>query len=123
MRGDHRPEKPQSDMTTHLGWLAARLDHEPVTDVDAGVFAELAGPQEALGTDAAAVRFVGHVALLVRSEVGDRGERLPTLQTAVRLVRHMALHVLFEFGGSGVALPTDGADVTLQCAAGSLDCK
>lgn len=87
------------------------------------MFAEQAGPQEALGADAAGVRFVGHVDLLVSSQVGRGGEGLRAHGAAVQLLRRVDLEVLFEPGRPRVALPTDGAAVELLHAAGTTVCK
>ena len=59
---------------------------ESVPDVDPHVFAEQAGPQEAPGADAAGVRFVGHVDLLMSSQVGRGGESLCAHGAAVQLL-------------------------------------
>lgn len=64
---------------------------ESVLDVDPHVFAEQAGPQEALGADAAAVRFVGHVGLLVSPQVGRGGEGLGAHRAVVQLLRRVDL--------------------------------
>lgn len=108
---------------THLGGLAVGVNQESVADVDPGVFAELAGPQEALGADAAGVRFLGYMDLLVSSEVGGSGEGLPACGAVVHLVRVVALQVFSESGGSREAPPTDGADVKLRHVAATFDCE
>lgn len=87
------------------------------------MFAEQAGPQEALGADAAGVGFVGHVDLLVCSQVGGVGEGLPAHRAAVQLLCRVDLEVLFESGWPWVALPTDGAAVKLLQVTGSPVCR
>lgn len=103
--------------------LVSGVCDESVPDVDPHVFAEQAGPQEALGADAAGMWFVGHVDLLVSSQVGRGGESLRAHRAAVQLLRRVDLEVLFESGRPRVALPTDGANVELLHAAGTTVCK
>lgn len=103
--------------------LVCGVGDESVPDVDPHVFAEQAGPQEALGADAAGVRFVGHVDLLVSSQVGDGAERLRAHRAAVQLLRRVDLKVLSEAGRPRVALPTDGASVELLHAVRTAVCK
>lgn len=83
------------------------------------MFAQQAGPQEAPGADSAGVRFVGHVGLLVGSQVGRGGESLLAQRAAVQLLLGVDLEVLSEPGQLRVALPTDGAAVELRHAAGT----
>ena len=87
------------------------------------MLAEQAGPQEALGADAAGVGFGSHVDLLVRSQAGGGGKGLPTHRAAVQLLCRVDLEVLFESGRPRVALPADGAAVKPLHATGTSICR
>lgn len=108
--------------TSDLGGAGVRVADQAVPDVDPHVFAQQAGPQEALGADAAGVRLVGQVDLLVRSQVGGGGEGLAAHRAAVQLLRRVDLHVLLQAGRPRVALAADGTGVELLLVGRRLVC-
>lgn len=55
------------------------------------MLAEEAGLHEALGADAAGMRFLGHVGLPVCRQTAAGGESLPTVGAAVQLLRRVEL--------------------------------